>query len=211
MMQKWSQKGPSPLGAGSPLEGSLLRREQTNRKTTNYCRKLEVLCKCRVHKESEQSTRRIPTRLGRLRPGADLSCLRQCTRSGPRKIVCIAKVRVHTVICSGFAGSGAKKNGISGRNNEKTLMFYHISVESVGTAPKMTPGDPKSEKIDPRVSKMEPKDPKSEPFGAKRSPKGSQREPKGSQREPKGSQKGAKGSQREPKGSQREPRREPKR
>jgi len=38
-MQKGCQKGLSPLGAGSPLEGSLLRREhaekqQTNKKTT---------------------------------------------------------------------------------------------------------------------------------------------------------------------------------
>ena len=71
IMQKGCQKGVCPLGAPSPLEGSLLRREQTNRKTTNYCRKLEVLCKCRVHKESEQSKNPIPTRLGRLRPGAD--------------------------------------------------------------------------------------------------------------------------------------------
>ena len=34
MMRKGCEKGLSPLGAGSPLEGSLLRREQY-RKTTN--------------------------------------------------------------------------------------------------------------------------------------------------------------------------------
>ena len=122
-MQKGCQKGLCPLGAPSPLEGSLLRREQTNRKTTNYCRELEVLCKCRVHKESEQSTNRIPTRLGRLRPGADLSCLRQCTRSGPWKVVCLSKLRVHTVVCSGFADLGAKSNKLFKRNHEKTLSF----------------------------------------------------------------------------------------
>ena len=31
------------------------------------------------------------------------------TSSGRRIIVCFAKVRVHTVICSGLASSGAKK------------------------------------------------------------------------------------------------------
>ena len=81
----------------------------------------------------------------------------------------------------------------------KNFKFYHISVECVKKTPKMTPGDPKNEKIDPRVTKMAPKYTKSEPFGAKRSPKGSQREPKGSLREPKGPQKGAKS---EPRGDQ---------
>ena len=38
MMQKGCQKGLCPLGAGSPLEGSLLRREQY-RKTTNKQKK----------------------------------------------------------------------------------------------------------------------------------------------------------------------------
>ena len=38
-------------------------------------------------------------------PRVALSCLRQCTRSGPGKIVCFSKDRVHTIICSGLAGS----------------------------------------------------------------------------------------------------------
>ena len=37
----------------------------------------------------------------------DLSCLRQYTRSGPGKVRCFAKVKVHAVICSGLADSGA--------------------------------------------------------------------------------------------------------
>ena len=40
-------------------------------------------------------------------PRVDLSCLRQCTRSRPGKIVCFSKDRVHTIICSGLAGSVA--------------------------------------------------------------------------------------------------------
>ena len=40
-------------------------------------------------------------------PRVDLSYLRQCTRSGPGKIVCFSKDRVHTIICSGLAGSVA--------------------------------------------------------------------------------------------------------
>ena len=39
----------------------------------------------------------------------DLNCLRQYTRSGPRKIVSFAKVRLHNVICSGVASSSASK------------------------------------------------------------------------------------------------------
>ena len=96
-----------PGGGGPPRrfpsKKGTCRKTTNKQKNNNDCRKLEVQCR-----KSEQSTNRIPTRLGRLRPGADLSCLRQCTRSGPWKIVCLAKVRVHAVICSGFAGSGAK-------------------------------------------------------------------------------------------------------
>ena len=51
----------------------------------------------------------MPTRLGRMRPGADLSCLRQYSRSGPRKVRCHAKVKVYTVIHRGFADSGEEK------------------------------------------------------------------------------------------------------
>ena len=88
MMQKWSQKGASPQPPADPLEGSLLRREQyrkrTNKQKNNKllqnahvgCRK--VRCSARwsakgagAVQKREQSTNRIPTRLGRLRPGAD--------------------------------------------------------------------------------------------------------------------------------------------
>ena len=39
----------------------------------------------------ERNVKKMPTCLGRKWPGADLSCLRQCTRSGPRKVWCKRK------------------------------------------------------------------------------------------------------------------------
>ena len=101
-----------------PSKKGTVQKNNKQTKNNNDCRKLEVQCR-----KSEQSTNPIPTRLGRLRPGADLSCLRQCTRSGPWKVVCLSKLRVHTVVCSGFAGWGAKSNQIFKRNHEKTLSF----------------------------------------------------------------------------------------
>jgi len=50
----------------------------------------------------------VGTHLGsQMAPKSYFGCLRQYTRSGPRKIMCLAMERVHMVICSGFAGSVA--------------------------------------------------------------------------------------------------------
>ena len=94
---------------------------QKNNKQT----KKATLRSCGARKGS-RARNRTPTRLGRLRAGADLSCLRQCTRSGPWKIVCLAKVRVHTVICSGFAGSGAKQKFNFLKNTRKRNVLSHF-------------------------------------------------------------------------------------
>ena len=101
-MQKRSQKDASPLPPANPKEGSLLRREHTEKQQTTenqqWLRKMECERWGGVQRRA-RSPSRTPTRLGRQRPGADLSCLRQYTRSGPGKIVCFAKARVHAVIC----------------------------------------------------------------------------------------------------------------
>ena len=49
-----------------PSKKGTCRKTTNKQKNNNDCRKLEVQCR-----KSEQSTNRIPTRLGRLRPGAD--------------------------------------------------------------------------------------------------------------------------------------------
>ena len=44
------------------------------------------------------------------RPGADLGCLRQYSRSGPRGSWVHLKRNAHTVICKGFSVLGAEYN-----------------------------------------------------------------------------------------------------
>ena len=118
----------------------------------------------------------------RIAPKSYLSCLRQYTRSGPRTIVCFAKVRVHTVICSGLASSGAEKTCILIGSCRKILDVYKNFME-ISSRYKNDAGELQSEKM---VGK-------SAPNGTKREPGESQGQPKGNQRAPKGSQKRAKG------------------
>ena len=87
-MQKWCQKDARPTLPANPKEGSVLRREHTEKQQTTenqqWLRKMECERWGGVQRRA-RSPSRIPTRLGRQRPGADLSCLRQYTRTGPQK------------------------------------------------------------------------------------------------------------------------------
>ena len=71
-MQKGCQKGLSPLGAGSPLEGSLLRREQyrkrTNKGKNKRCRKV----RCSAEKRAEHGTNPNTPRAPAARSGSQL-------------------------------------------------------------------------------------------------------------------------------------------
>jgi len=59
-------------------------KQQNNKKTTREGARQRVQCEGALREKTARQLR-TPTRLGRLRPGADLSCLRQCPRTGPLK------------------------------------------------------------------------------------------------------------------------------
>ena len=86
--------------------------------------------KCEGHVRRELANPNTPAARGvNPRPGADLGCLRQYSRSGPWGKLVHLKRNAHTVICKGFSVLGAEYNEIHTKNN----VFQHwIKEPQVG-------------------------------------------------------------------------------
>ena len=78
--------------------------------------------------------------------GVDLCCLRQYTRSGPKKIVCFAKVRVHTVI--------ENSEKMESQGEQKCAKWYQKGTKWNQMEPK---GDQMKLKGSQKATKMYPK------------------------------------------------------
>ena len=111
----------------------------------------------------------MPTRFGREQPGADLNCLRQYSRPGPRK------VRVHAKICVWLECKRQSAGDLRTRVLRIMISDQKWCQEGSNGA-----------KMAPAATKMEPKGTRRVQNGAKRAPKSTKSDQNGAKREPKG-------------------------
>ena len=92
------KRNPAPAPPNPQLAHiRILLRRNPSRKTTKQQENIQKEnIQKEIHPERERAHGRSPTRSWleqSIRPGADLSCLRQYTRTGPEKVGCMGKRR----------------------------------------------------------------------------------------------------------------------